>query len=50
MIAPASAFVTYLWHYMVARLLYDGLVRGHVFVAALVVAGVALVLALRRHV
>jgi hypothetical protein len=27
MSAPASAFVTYLWHYVVARLLYDDLVH-----------------------
>jgi hypothetical protein len=26
-IGPASMFVTYLWHYLVARLLYDELVR-----------------------
>jgi hypothetical protein len=33
-IAEASAFVIYLWHYVVARLLYDDLLRplthGHV--------------------
>lgn len=27
MSAPASSFLTYLWHYMLARLLYDELVR-----------------------
>ena len=27
MSATASAFPTYLWHYMLARLLYDELVR-----------------------
>jgi hypothetical protein len=33
-LTSATAFVTYLWHYMLARLLYDDLVRpvahGHV--------------------
>ena len=27
MIALATTFLTYLWHYVVARLLYDALVR-----------------------
>ncbi len=27
MTAPATMFVTYLWHYLVARLIYDGLLR-----------------------
>jgi len=27
MSAPAVTFVTYLWHYVLARLLYDDLVR-----------------------
>ena len=27
MTAPATAFLTYLWHYMLARLLYDEIVR-----------------------
>jgi len=42
MTAPASAFLTYLWHYMLARLLYDDLVRpvsrGHVPTTLVVVA------------
>ena len=47
MSAPATAFVTYLWHYVVARLLYDDLVhplsRGQVpttFVVTAVAIGV----------
>lgn len=44
-ISPAAiTFLTYLWHYLVARLLYDQLVRplihGH-FAIALVMCGVA---------
>jgi hypothetical protein len=27
MIAPATALLTYLWHYLVARTLYDQLLR-----------------------
>ncbi|HUA50196.1 MAG TPA: hypothetical protein VMA77_33495 [Solirubrobacteraceae bacterium] len=50
MIAPAAAFLTYLWHYMLARLVYDELVRPLVHgrvptalvVAVVAVAGVAL--------
>ncbi|HTU85249.1 MAG TPA: hypothetical protein VMF57_06715 [Solirubrobacteraceae bacterium] len=46
MTTPASAFLTYLWHYMVARLLYDELVRGHVLpvlvIVAIAVVGVVL--------
>jgi hypothetical protein len=42
MTAPASALVTYLWHYVLARLLYDDLVRplsrGHVPTTLLLVA------------
>ena len=41
---PATAFVTYLWHYVAARLIYDSLVRpltrGHV-PAALVLVVIA---------
>ena len=40
MTGGATTFVTYLWHYLVARLLYDQLVRpvihGHVSVVAAV--------------
>ena len=45
-LSHASALVTYLWHYMLARLLYDELVRpmlhGHVPVILIVAAGVGL--------
>ena len=52
MSVPASAFVTYLWHYLVARLVYDDLVhpllRGHgVALAAGVGIAVAVVVLLR---
>ncbi len=44
MIAPATAFLTYLWHYLAARAIYDHLLRplihGHV-PAPLVMACVA---------
>ena len=44
MSVPATAFVTYLWHYLAARLVYDELVRplahGHV-PSALVLAAAA---------
>ena len=53
MTAPATALPTYLWHYMLARLLYDELVRpllhGQVPVMLLLVAGAALVIALSRR-
>jgi hypothetical protein len=54
MSACATAFVTYLWHYVVARLLYDDLVhplsRGHAPVAFLVTAvAVGVVFALTRR-
>jgi hypothetical protein len=42
MTAPATAFLTYLWHYMAARFLYDEVVRRHV-AAALLLAAVAAV-------
>jgi len=40
-----TALLTYLWHYMTARLLYDELARRHL----LTLLGVALVLALGRR-
>jgi hypothetical protein len=47
MTAPGSAFVTYLWHYVLARLFYDDLVRplerGHVTTALVLVAVIAVV-------
>jgi hypothetical protein len=49
MTAPASTFVTYLWHYMLARFLYDELVRGHLSVTLLAVAVAILGFALRRR-
>jgi hypothetical protein len=53
MTAPAAAFPTYLWHYMLARLLYDELalplLHGHVPVVLLIVAGAAVVAALARR-
>ncbi len=51
-VAPATEFVTYLWHYMLARLLYDELVRrilhGHAPAWWLVAVLAAFVLALAR--
>ena len=35
MSAGATAFLTYLWHYVLARLLYDGVVRPLILGAAL---------------
>ncbi len=53
MTAPASAWLTYLWHYMLARLLYDELVRpllhGRVPIALLVAAGAGLLLLIARR-
>jgi uncharacterized membrane protein YdjX (TVP38/TMEM64 family) len=53
MSASAAAFLTYLWHYMLARLLYDDLARpllhGHVPVTLPIVAGAAVVFALGRR-
>jgi hypothetical protein len=53
MSGPSTAFVTYLWHYVVARLLYDDLVRplmggGRAALMATVGIAVALVLVLLR--
>jgi hypothetical protein len=53
MSGPASAFVTYLWHYVVARLLYDDLVRPltggrHLALVAVVGIAVAVVVVLLR--
>ena len=52
MIAPAAAFLTYLWHYMLARLLYDEIVRrilhGHTPALWLAVVVAAFVLVLAR--
>jgi len=49
MTAPATAFVTYLWHYVLARALYDELlwplVGGHVVSPGPVIAAVAAVAA-----
>jgi MYXO-CTERM domain-containing protein len=46
---PATAFLTYLWHYMAARFLYDEVVRRHV-AGALLLAAVAVVgFGLRRR-
>ena len=45
----ATAFLTYLWHYMLARFLYDVLVRGHLPTALLVVAVAVVGFALRRR-
>jgi hypothetical protein len=44
-----TGLLTYLWHYMTARLLYDALARGHLLVLVIVVAAAAVVLALRRR-
>jgi hypothetical protein len=41
--APATAFLTYLWRYMLARLLYDALLRGHAAAALLIVPVAVLV-------
>ncbi len=54
MTAPGSAFVTYLWHYVLARLLYDELVRplsrGHVPPTVVLVAiAAAVAFGLRRR-
>ena len=40
MISPAGSFLTYLWHYLVARLIYDHL--GLVLIAVVVVSLVGL--------
>ena len=54
MSAPALTLITYVWHYVVARLLYDQLVRplsrGHVSVALLIccLAAVAFLAGRRR--
>jgi hypothetical protein len=52
MTTSATALDTYLWHYMLARVLYDELVQpllhGHVRVTWLVVAGVIVAFALAR--
>jgi hypothetical protein len=48
MSVPASGFVTYLWHYVVARLLYDDLVHPLVRgegVALAAVVGIAVAVA-----
>jgi MYXO-CTERM domain-containing protein len=49
MTAPGKAFLTYMWHYVVARLIYEELVRGHVPAALLVAAAALVGLALRRR-
>ncbi|MGP0037051.1 MAG: hypothetical protein ACLP4R_21145 [Solirubrobacteraceae bacterium] len=52
MTAQASVFVTYLWHYVVARGIYDELMRpllhGHVSTAAVVAAVIAVAFCLGR--
>jgi hypothetical protein len=44
-------FITYLWHYLVGRLIYDSLIRGHagVLVAVLVLGAIALAWRARRR-
>jgi hypothetical protein len=57
MSAPAADFLTYLWHYMLARFLYDELVRPLVhdrvstalLAAAVAVAGLGLTRAVGRR-
>jgi len=53
MSAPAVTFLTYLWHYVLARLLYDDLVRplahGDLSVGLLVATGAGLGYALGRR-
>jgi hypothetical protein len=55
MSAPATAFVTFLWHYVAARLIYDDLVRpltrGQIpsaLVLVAIAAGVAFAVGRRR--
>ena len=52
--APASAFVTYLWHYMLARFLYDELARplvhGRVPIPLVVAVAIVAALAVTRAV
>jgi hypothetical protein len=38
MTTPGTEFLTYLWHYMLARLLYDTLIRGHLLATLVGVA------------
>jgi hypothetical protein len=45
----AVTFITYLWHYVVARLIYDGLIRGHGAPLVVLVLVGALVLVRRRR-
>lgn len=51
--APASAWLAYLWHYMLARLLYEELLRpmlhGRVPVTLIVAAGAGLLFLLGRR-
>jgi hypothetical protein len=42
----AATFVAHLWHYLVARLIYDDVLRGHI-VAVLVVAAAAFLIGRR---
>ncbi|HYB26878.1 MAG TPA: hypothetical protein VEF89_09720 [Solirubrobacteraceae bacterium] len=49
MSTSASAFLTYLWHYMLARVIYDELVRGHVPATVLPVAVAVVGFVLRRR-
>jgi uncharacterized protein (TIGR03382 family) len=49
----AAMFVTYVWHYVVARLIYDQIVRpmlhGHVVGVAIAVVCMALAVSLLRR-
>jgi hypothetical protein len=53
MSAPAIAWLAYLWHYMLARLLYDQLLRpmlhGRVPTALIVAAGAGALFRLGRR-
>ena len=48
MIALATMFVTYLWHYVVARLLYDTVIRP-LAIGAVLIACLALLLRRRAR-
>jgi hypothetical protein len=44
----AATFVAYLWHYLIARLIYDQLLRGHL-AWVLVVAAAAFLIGRRTR-
>ena len=46
---PATVFLTYLWHYMASRLIYDEVIRRHVAAALLLAAVAAVGFALWRR-